>query len=154
VAATLAALVVLVSALPVSAMLPVRSRTSYVSQWSHAGHRAIDIAAKSSSRVVPIRDGKVVFAGWKSNCGGRQVFVYHGNGLYSAYYHLRRVTTHRVERVTAGSEVIGYVGRTGCARGPHLHIEVWRGYPWHKGSRPLNPWKFVKGGSFLPRRYT
>ena len=147
------AAIALIGALPASAAWPVAARSSYVSQYSHRGHVAIDIAAHSWTRIVPIRSGKVVFAGWKSNCGGYQVWVSHGDGLYSAYYHMSRENSYRGEWVSGGSETIGWVGSTGCATGPHLHIEVWKGYPWRSGSRRVNPWGFIDNGYYLPYRY-
>ena len=51
----------------VLAYWPVGTRSSYVSQWSSSGHRAIDIAATAGVKVVPIRSGKTVFAGYKNN---------------------------------------------------------------------------------------
>jgi murein DD-endopeptidase MepM/ murein hydrolase activator NlpD len=132
---------------------PVASRTAYVSQFASRHHPAVDISAHKGTRVVAIRSGKTVFAGWKANCGGRQVWVYHGHGLYSAYYHLSSLSTHRGELVTGGSETIGHVGRTGCASGAHLHVEVWHGRPWATGSYRVNPWRYVDNGRLLPRRY-
>lgn len=151
-AGVLGLVVGMTATLPATAAWPVVSGASYVSQWSSSRHKAIDIAARSGSFVVPIRDGRVVFAGWKSNCGGWQVWVNHGDGLYSAYYHLKVETTYRGERVDANN-VIGSVGRSGCATGPHLHIEVWKGYPWRSGSRRVNPWSYVDSGRYLPGRY-
>ncbi len=141
--------------LPASAFAawPVASRHSYVSQFANRHHPAVDIAAKKGTRIVPIASGTTVFAGWKSNCGGYQVYVSHGHNLYSAYYHLSRRATWRGERVTGGTETIGYVGRSGCATGPHLHVEVWRGRPWARGSHRLNPWRYVDYGRLLPGRY-
>jgi len=135
------------------AVWPVGTRSSYVSQWYSSHHRAIDIAAPYGTRVVPIRSGRTVFAGWRNNCGGYQVWVSHGNGLYSAYYHLRREVSWRGEYVTGGSETIGYVGATGCATGPHVHLEVWRGYPWASGSYRINPWTYIDSGYYEPYRY-
>lgn len=141
--------------LPAAALAywPVASRSSYISTTYSRSHPAYDIAAPAGTRVVPIRSGRTVFAGWKNNCGGYQVWVSHGNGLYSAYYHLRRETTYRGEWVTGGSEVIGYVGSSGCASGPHLHVEVWHGYPWRSGSYRINPWRYIDNGTYLPYRY-
>jgi murein DD-endopeptidase MepM/ murein hydrolase activator NlpD len=151
----LVAAIALAIILPAAALAywPVESRSSYVSQTYWSGHRAYDIAAPAGTRVVPIRSGRTVFAGYKHNCGGYQVWVSHGNGLYSAYYHLRRETSWRGEWVTGGSEVIGYVGESGCATGPHLHVEVWHGFPWASGSYRINPWNFIDNGYFLPYRY-
>lgn len=136
-----------------TAAWPVASRSSRVSQYYSTRHRAVDIAAPSGTRVVPVRSGRTVFAGWKNNCGGYQVWVNNGNGLYTAYYHLRREVSYRGEVVTGGSETIGYVGATGCATGPHLHVEVWRGYPWRSGSYRVNPWRYIDSGYYLPYRY-
>ena len=110
--ALILALAVLV-ALPsiASAAWPVTVRSSYVSQWYSSGHRGIDIAAPRWTGVVPIGNGKVVFAGWKSNCGGYQVWVRHRDGVtYSAYYHLARETTSAGAYVTGETERIGQVG--------------------------------------------
>ncbi|HKG56994.1 MAG TPA: M23 family metallopeptidase [Candidatus Limnocylindrales bacterium] len=137
----------------VAAYWPVASRYSYVSQWYSSYHRAIDIYAAGGTRVVPVRTGTTIFAGYRSNCGGYQVWVSHGNGLYTAYYHLSRIYTYRGEVVTGGSETIGAVGRSGCATGTHLHVEVWHGYPWHSGSYRVNPWNYIDYGYYLPYRY-
>ena len=77
--------------------------------------------APGSCRSDP---GKVVFAGWKSNCGGYQVWVSHGNGLYSAYYHLRSESVSkgqyghaRRRRPSAGSaRPAARPGRTSTSR--------------------------------------
>jgi murein DD-endopeptidase MepM/ murein hydrolase activator NlpD len=143
----------IVASAPTSAGWPVATRSSYISQWAHRTHMAIDIAAPAGTRLVPIRSGRVVFAGWKSNCGGYQVWVSHGHGLYSAYYHMSRETSYRGEWVSQGTETIGYVGRTGCATGPHVHVEVWHGYPWRAGSYRVNPWRYLDAGYYLPYRY-
>jgi murein DD-endopeptidase MepM/ murein hydrolase activator NlpD len=152
--ALIAALLVAI-VLPVSALAswPVATRSSYVSTGFSRSHPAIDIAAPAGTRVVPIASGRTVFAGYKNNCGGYQVWVSHGNGIYSAYYHLRRETSWRGEIVTGRTETIGYVGRSGCASGPHLHVEVWRGYPWRSGSYRVNPWSYIDSGYYLPYRY-
>jgi murein DD-endopeptidase MepM/ murein hydrolase activator NlpD len=141
------------SALPAGASWPVGSRNSYRSQGYHPGHRANDIAANKGVRVVPMRSGTVVFAGWKSNCGGWQVWLSHGSGLYSAYYHLSRESTSSGRYVRRGESTIGYVGSSGCVTGAHLHLEVWRGYPWRSSSYRVNPWNYIDSGYYLPYRY-
>jgi murein DD-endopeptidase MepM/ murein hydrolase activator NlpD len=150
--ATAAILAVAVS-IPALAAWPVASRSAYVSRGYTSSHKAYDIAATSGIRIVPMRSGKVVFAGWKSNCGGYQVWVSHGNGLYSAYYHMRKEVSWSGRYVTRQESVLGYVGATGCATGPHLHLEVWRGYPWRSGSYRVNPWGYIDSGWYLPYRY-
>jgi murein DD-endopeptidase MepM/ murein hydrolase activator NlpD len=132
---------------------PVADRHSYISQGFQKGHRADDIAAPGGTEVVPMKSGRVVFAGWKKNCGGYQVWLAHGNGLYSAYYHMRKEISWRGRAVTRQSSTLGYVGATGCATGPHLHLEVWRGYPWRSGSYRVSPWGYINSGTYLPYRY-
>jgi len=136
-----------------SAVWPVASGSSYISRYYSSYHKAVDIAAPRWTRVVPMKSGRTVFAGWRNNCGGYQVWVGHGDGLYSAYYHLARETSWGGELVTGGSETIGYVGTTGCATGSHVHVEVWRGYPWRSGSYRVNPWNWIDSGAYLPSRY-
>src|SRR5215211_4616442 len=99
---------------------PVANRYAYVSQTYWSKHRAYDIASYRGTPVVPIRSGKVVFAGWRSNCGGYQVWVSHGNGLYSAYYHLSSISAYRGEWVRDQQTRLGRVGASGCATGSHL----------------------------------
>jgi murein DD-endopeptidase MepM/ murein hydrolase activator NlpD len=137
----------------VFAYWPVANTSSYISQGYSSTHPAEDIASYAGTRVVPVRSGKVVFAGWKNNCGGYQVWVSHGNGLYTAYYHLRNVYAWRGEWVYGEKTTIGRVGMTGCATGPHLHIEVWKGYPWSSLSYRVRPWPYIDSGWYLPYRF-
>lgn len=132
---------------------PVASTSSFVSQGYRDGHRGIDIAAPAGTNVTPMKWGVVVFAGWRNNCGGYQVWVRHINGVYSAYYHLKAEYVSKGQAVYAQETAIGAVGATGCASGPHVHMEVWKGWPWAAGSRRVNPWTSVAGGTYLPARY-
>ena len=86
-------------------------------------HKGIDYAAPIGARVKTVADGRVSFAGWQ-NGYGRLVVVQHA-GLYSsAYGHLAGFGPgiRKGSRVTQG-QVIGYVGQSGLATGPHLHYE-------------------------------
>jgi murein DD-endopeptidase MepM/ murein hydrolase activator NlpD len=108
-----------------------------ISQYFHYGHPALDIQAPYGSRVVSAASGTVIFAGWKSNGGGYQVWIAHGSGLYTTYNHLSAITVGSGEHVSRGEQV-GRVGQSGWATGPHLHFEVWRGPVWDGGYR-VNP---------------
>ncbi len=110
----------------------------FISQYYHYSHPAIDIAADYGTPVRAAAGGTVVFAGWKSNGGGYQVWISHGSGLYTGYYHLSAISVGRGQSVARG-QTIGRVGTSGWATGPHLHFEVWRGYPWEAGSSRVNP---------------
>jgi murein DD-endopeptidase MepM/ murein hydrolase activator NlpD len=117
---------------------PVVGGNNYVSQYFRYGHYAIDIAAQHGSTVRAAGAGKVMFAGWKNNGGGYQVWITHGSGLYTLYAHLSALTVGTGQQVGRGQQV-GMIGRTGRATGPHLHFEVWRGAIWDTGGRRVNP---------------
>ncbi len=116
---------------------PVVGGGNYISQYYHYGHYAIDIAADYGSRVRAGGSGTVIWAGWKSNGGGYQVWIAHGSGLYTTYNHMSAITVGRGQHVGRGQQV-GRVGQSGNASGPHLHFEVWRGPVWDGGTR-VNP---------------
>ncbi len=109
----------------------------YISQYFHPGHYAIDIAADMGTKVMAAASGTVLFAGWKNNGGGYQVWIAHGSGLYTTYNHMSSITVGRGQSVGRAQQV-GRVGMTGNATGPHLHFEVWRGPIWDGGTR-VNP---------------
>jgi murein DD-endopeptidase MepM/ murein hydrolase activator NlpD len=151
-ALTVALVVTLILPAAAFAQWPVANSKSYVSQGYSTKHKAYDIASYKGTKVVPMRSGKVVYAGWKSNCGGLQVYVYHGNGLYSAYHHLSAEYVYRGKWLTRDT-MLGRVGESGCATGPHLHISVWKGYPWSDGAYRISPWNYIDSGTWFPRRY-
>ncbi len=109
----------------------------YISQYFHYGHYAIDIAAPRGTPVLAAASGTVIFAGWKNNGGGYQVWISHGSNLYTTYNHMMSVSVGRGQSVSRGHQV-GRVGMTGDATGPHCHFEVWRGMVWAGGTR-VNP---------------
>jgi murein DD-endopeptidase MepM/ murein hydrolase activator NlpD len=90
-------------------------------------HLAIDYAAPAGTPVVAIGHGRVEFVGWR-NGYGNVVDIRHKGNYTSRYAHFSRFARklRRGESVDAG-EVIGYVGQTGHATGPHLHFEFLRG---------------------------
>ena len=112
-----------------------------ISQYYHYGHYGLDIAADHGTRVKAATGGKVIFAGWKSNGGGYQVWISHGSGLYTTYNHMSSVTVGTGQSVGRGQQV-GRVGSTGYATGPHLHFEVWKGPVWN-GGRRVNPMGYL-----------
>lgn len=113
----------------------------YISQYYSARHPAIDIAAPHGTPVRAAAAGTVLFAGWKNNGGGYQVWIAHGSGLYTTYNHMSALTVRAGEHV-GRAEMIGRVGATGWATGPHLHFEVWRGPIWDGGTR-VNPLAYL-----------
>jgi murein DD-endopeptidase MepM/ murein hydrolase activator NlpD len=85
-------------------------------------HNGTDYAAKRGTPVVAAGNGKVTQAGF-SKYNGNYVFIQHGNGIVTKYLHFyKRPAVKKGQRVKQG-QVIGYVGSTGLAAGPHLHYE-------------------------------
>jgi murein DD-endopeptidase MepM/ murein hydrolase activator NlpD len=120
---------------------PVSGGGNYISQYYRYGHYGLDIAADYGSSVRAAAGGTVIFAGWKSNGGGYQVWVAHGSGLYSTYNHMSAISVGSGQRIAKGQQV-GRIGQSGRATGPHLHFEVWRGGIWSGGSR-VNPLAYL-----------
>lgn len=96
-------------------------------------HEGTDYAAGYGTPVRATADGVVLQAGWNGGYGNL-VELRHANGIRTRYGHLSRFATglHVGQRV-AQQQVIGYVGATGLATGPHLH------YEFLVNGRPTNP---------------
>lgn len=87
-------------------------------------HKGIDIGVKLGTPFLAAREGIVILArrmGGYGNC----IFIRHSDGYVSVYAHGKKINVRRGDVVQRG-QVIGYVGRTGNATGPHLHFEVRR----------------------------
>ena len=94
----------------------------------YKGHNGNDYAAASGTPVKAADEGTVVFEGWGQNHSwmgqpaGICVLIDNG-GLYSGYAHLSDTVVNKGQHVEKG-QVIGHVGSTGAATGPHLHFEA------------------------------
>ncbi len=119
---------------------PVVGGGNYISQYYRYGHSGLDIAADYGSQVIAAAGGKVIFAGWKSNGGGYQVWMALGGGLYTTYSHMSGISVGNGQSVGRGQQV-GRIGQSGRSTGPHLHFEVWRGMIWDGGQR-INPLRY------------
>ena len=93
------------------------------SQYFHAGHLAVDIAAPYGSQIVAAQGGVVISAGWRNNGGGNVITIDHGNGMTTVYNHLGSIWVSAGQSVGVG-QGIGGVGCTGMCTGPHVHFEV------------------------------
>jgi murein DD-endopeptidase MepM/ murein hydrolase activator NlpD len=120
---------------------PVIGGGNYISQYFTSGHLGVDIAADYGSTIVSPLAGQVIWGGWKSNGGGYQVWISHGNGIYTSLNHMSAVLASGGQHVDRGQRV-GRVGNSGWAAGSHLHIEVWIGVPWESGSYRVNPLRY------------
>ena len=87
-------------------------------------HKGVDFAAPTGTPIYAAGDGTIDFAGRK-NGYGNYIALRHSGEIKTAYAHMYRFAAgmKRGARVKQG-EVIGYVGATGRATGPHLHYEV------------------------------
>lgn len=86
-------------------------------------HRGVDYAGAYGSPVIAPAAGRVALVGRESNgfvINGNVVGLDHGQGVTSAYLHLSRIDVKEGDFVQAG-QVIGAIGATGAATGPHLH---------------------------------
>jgi murein DD-endopeptidase MepM/ murein hydrolase activator NlpD len=100
-------------------------------------HPAVDYAAPAGTPVRSIGGGVVGFRGW-GNGAGNYISVKHANGYESMYLHLSGFAknVHKGARVRQG-EIIGYVGSTGYATGPHLDFRM------KKNGTFINPEKIL-----------
>ena len=94
-------------------------------------HNGVDYHAPTGAPVGSVAPGVVTMAGWTAG-GGRTVKVRHSNGYETEYLHLSSIAVRTGARVAQG-DLIGRVGQTGLATGPHLH------YGMKKVGRYVNP---------------
>jgi murein DD-endopeptidase MepM/ murein hydrolase activator NlpD len=101
----------------------------------YKAHFGIDYAAKTGTPIMSTGDGIVVRTGYDSN-NGRYVKIKH-NGIYTTQYlHMSRIARRIKPRVKVKQgDIIGYVGSTGLATGPHVCYRFW------KNGRQVNPLK-------------
>ena len=108
---------------------PLQFRNLYVSQhYGHNGHKGVDICTRGTGSTMgkEIRataDG-VVYSAEFHKSWGNNVYINHGNGVYTRYAHCSKMIVSAGDQVKQG-QVIAYVGNTGNSFGPHLHFEVW-----------------------------
>lgn len=99
-------------------------------------HTGVDIAAPVGAPIHATADG-VATSRFDSPTYGVGVDVDHGRGTITRYAHMQRAAVRLGQHIVRG-DVIGYVGSTGRATGPHVHYEVFR------------RWRRVDPASFLP----
>ncbi|ARP96583.1 M23 family metallopeptidase [Bordetella genomosp. 13] len=97
------------------------------------GHKGVDYAAPTGTPIHSTADGTVEFAGWQNGYGNVVIVKHHGQ--YSTLYgHQSRLAEGiRKGATVSQGQLIGYVGSTGWATGPHLH------YEFRVDNRPVDP---------------
>lgn len=105
---------------------PVRGRlSSRYGRRQGRPHEGVDIAARQGTPIRAAEAGRVIHSGWGLGAYGRVVIVKHA-GKYSTVYAHNRKNSVSVGDFVERGEVIAQVGRTGNARGPHVHFEIRR----------------------------
>jgi murein DD-endopeptidase MepM/ murein hydrolase activator NlpD len=100
--------------------------------WMPSLHHGVDIAAPAGTPIRAMQNGRVEHAGaWGGY--GLSVVIRHGRSTRTLYAHMSRLDVREGDRVRGG-QLIGAVGSTGSATGPHLHFEVWR---WGRPDDPV-----------------
>ncbi len=111
---------------PIPSIWPLEGAVGLVTDHFRPGtarpHLGIDLAAPLGTPVVATADGSVRSAVRRPRYG-RLLVLDHADGVQTRYAHLRRFVVREGQRVRAG-QVIGTVGRSGNATGPHVHYEV------------------------------
>jgi murein DD-endopeptidase MepM/ murein hydrolase activator NlpD len=85
-------------------------------------HRGVDYAAPSGTQIRAAGSGKVLFRGVQGGYGNT-IVLQHGGNITTLYGHLSRFGNARAGARVNQGDVIGYVGSSGLATGPHLHYE-------------------------------
>jgi murein DD-endopeptidase MepM/ murein hydrolase activator NlpD len=86
-------------------------------------HAGIDLLAPAGTAVIAAGPGVVTWAHMRAGGWGRLVVVRHPDGVRTLYAHLESISVHVGDEVSGGT-ILGRVGATGDATGPHLHFEV------------------------------
>lgn len=99
-------------------------------------HTGVDIAGNYGDNIYAVSNGRVIYSGWQSGYG-KVIIVDHGNGMSTVYAHCSQLMVNEGDLVKKG-EVIGKIGATGWATGPHLHFEI------RRNGTPINPLSVIK----------
>jgi murein DD-endopeptidase MepM/ murein hydrolase activator NlpD len=108
-------------------------QSSYL--WSSV-HTGQDFSAPSGTPIRAVGDGKIISAGWDGSYG-QKIVVLHADGTETWYAHLSSFV--RTGGFVKAGDVIGRVGSTGNATGPHLHFEARPG-----GGSPVEPTSWLR----------
>jgi murein DD-endopeptidase MepM/ murein hydrolase activator NlpD len=100
-----------------------------------APHSGIDLRGDVGKAVKASNSGIVVLAR-SLYFSGNTIIIDHGLGLYTAYFHLNKILRSEKEKIKKGG-LIGEIGMTGRATGPHLHFEV------KLNGVPVNPFSII-----------
>lgn len=106
-------------------------------------HDAIDIAIQYGTRIYAANNG-VIYESTYNSSYGYYITINHNNGYYTRYAHMSKQYYTKVGTPVGKGTVIGLVGQSGSATGPHVHFEVWVGAPYAPGSYTINPLRLYR----------
>jgi murein DD-endopeptidase MepM/ murein hydrolase activator NlpD len=97
-------------------------RKSIINDQPRSPHTGVDLRGKKGTPIKAINNGRVVLT-FDHFFSGLSVVIDHGGGIQSMYFHMDKIQVQEGEMVNKGT-IIGSVGSTGRATGPHLHWGV------------------------------
>ncbi len=109
-------------------------------------HTGVDLHGVYGAAIRATAPGRVTFAGFMGGYGNL-VEIDNGNGLSTRYAHLSTIDVGEGETVGAGA-IVGHIGDSGRATGPHLHYEV------RIDGQPVDPERFLRAGLVLEPELT
>lgn len=113
-----------------------KRRNPFSGEWKN--HNGIDLAAKTGTPVLAVKDGTAAVCIEGDPVFGNYVILSHDKGkMTSVYAHLSSISIRKNESVSK-KETIGYVGSSGMATGPHLHFEL------RQGGIPADPSEIIR----------
>ena len=101
-------------------------------------HEGVDLRAKMGTPVYAVEEGVVTYADQRLRGYGRMVLIRHARGLSTVYAHNSKLFVRKGQTVKGGQK-IALSGKTGHAKGPHLHFEI------REGVLALNPIEVLPG---------
>ncbi len=104
-------------------------------------HEGIDVAAPTGTAVKSARSGHVIYAGNRIRGYGNMVIIRHADSFSTVYAHLSKFNVKKGQFIGRG-QLLGKVGRTGRARGAHLHFEI------RDGQTPVDPMVYLPAGQY------
>lgn len=110
-------------------------------------HRGVDYGGPTGTPIHVTGDGQIIKRGW-SNSYGRVIYVRHAGKYTTVYAHMSRFGKYKQGQWVKQGQIIGYIGSTGLATGPHLH------YEFRKSGKYVDPLrvKFPDAGP-VPKKY-
>ena len=99
-------------------------------------HHGVDYAARTGTPVYALGDGRITHRRWDSKGGGNYIKIRHNSVYTTVYMHLSGFARGiRKGKFVSQGDLIGYVGQTGLATGPHLDFRI------YKNNHPIDPLK-------------